>query len=293
MKNTGSYNIRLIITGILFALLWASAGAATKIGLQSAQPFVIAVTRFFLAGAIMVFISHIILKLRLPKQQEWKHLAMYGALNISIYLGLYVIAMQNVSAGLGSLSVGTGPVLISIIAAFWLRQPVRRVTILSLVLCTGGIIVAAYPLIVNSYATPAGLAILFIGIISYAAGAVYFSKTRWSDLHILTINGWQTLIGGFFLLPFLFIFYDGSKNVIDIKSIGSILWLAIPVSIAAVQLWLFLLRDNPVKASFWLFLCPVFGFIIAAITLKEPISLYTFIGVALTIVGLYIVQKKK
>ena len=69
--------------------------------------------------------------------------------------------------------------------------------------------------------------------------------------------------------------------------------LAIPVSIGAVQLWLYLLRDNPVKASFWLFLCPVFGFIIAAITLHEPISLYTFIGVLLVIGGLYMVQKKK
>jgi drug/metabolite transporter (DMT)-like permease len=293
MKHTGVYNLRLIAAGFLFALLWASASAATKIGLQSAQPFVIAVTRFFIAGVIMVFVAHGIFKLRLPQQQEWKQLAIYGLLNISIYLGLYVIAMQYVSAGLGSLSVGTGPVLISIIAAFWLRQPIKRVTIFSLLLCTCGIIVAAYPLLKNSYATPAGLLILFMGILSYSAGAVYFSKTKWGGLHILTINGWQTLIGGFFLLPFLFIFYDGSKNVYDIKSIGSILWLALPVSIGAVQLWLYLLRDNPFKAAFWLFLCPIFGFIIAAIMLKEPISLYTFMGVGLVIGGLYIVQRKK
>ena len=110
---------------------------------------------------------------------------------------------------------------------------------------------------------------------------------------MLTINGWQTLIGGIFLLPFLLIFYDGSKNVFDVKSIGCILWLALPVSIGAVQLWLYLLTDNPVKAAFWLFLCPVFGFAIAAIMLKEPISLYTFAGVGLVVAGLYIVQRKK
>ena len=293
MKHTGSYNFRLIAIGILFALLWASASAATKIGLQSAQPFVIAITRFFIAGVIMVSIAHGILKVRLPQQQEWKQLAIYGLLNISIYLGLYVIAMQYVSAGLGSLSVGTGPVLISIIAAFWLRQPIKRVTIFSLLLCTGGIIIAAYPLLKKSYATPAGLLILFTGILSYSAGAVYFSKNKWGGLHMLTINGWQTLIGGIFLLPFLLIFYDGSKNVFDVKSIGCILWLALPVSIGAVQLWLYLLTDNPVKAAFWLFLCPVFGFAIAAIMLKEPISLYTFAGVGLVVAGLYIVQRKK
>lgn len=285
--------ITLTIAGIFFAILWSSASAATKIGLTSAQPFVIAVTRFFIAGGMMLFITHFILKNRLPQKNEWKQLAIYGALNITIYLGLYVIAMQNVSAGLGSLSVGTNPVMISVITSLWLRQAVKLNTIISLVLCTTGIVIAAYPLLENSYATPMGLIILLISMLSYSIGALYFSRNNWSNLHILTINGWQTLLGGIFLLPFLFIFYDRTKNTFDTKWIGSVLWLAIPVSIGAVQLWLYLLRDNPVKASFWLFLCPVFGFVIAAILMKEPISTYTFIGVAFVIAGLYLVQKKR
>lgn len=241
----------------------------------------------------MLFIAHVILKKRLPQQDEWKQIAFYGLLNISIYLGLYVIAMMNVSAGLGTLSVGTNPVFISIIAAIWMGQPVKRTTLTSLVLCAAGIVIAAYPLLKNSYATPMGLIVLLISMLSYSAGAVYFSKKKWNGLNILVINGWQTLFGGVFLLPFLLAFYDASKNIYDIKSIGGTLWLALPVSIGAVQLWLFLLRDNPVKAAFWLFLCPVFGFAIAAIMLKEPISVYTFIGVILVIAGLYIVQRKR
>lgn len=293
MKHSSGYNLKLILAGICFAILWASASAATKIALQSAQPFTIAVTRFFIAAAIMLFIAHVILKKRLPQQDEWKQIAFYGLLNISIYLGLYVIAMMNVSAGLGTLSVGTNPVFISIIAAIWMGQPVKRTTLTSLVLCAAGIVIAAYPLLKNSYATPMGLIVLLISMLSYSAGAVYFSKKKWNGLNILVINGWQTLFGGVFLLPFLLAFYDASKNIYDIKSIGGTLWLALPVSIGAVQLWLFLLRDNPVKAAFWLFLCPVFGFAIAAIMLKEPISVYTFIGVILVIAGLYIVQRKR
>jgi drug/metabolite transporter (DMT)-like permease len=42
--------IKNLIAGILFAMLWASASAATKIGLLSAQPFVIGNFRFFIAG---------------------------------------------------------------------------------------------------------------------------------------------------------------------------------------------------------------------------------------------------
>lgn len=290
MKAT---SVKLTIAGIVFAFLWSSASVATKIGLLSAQPFVIAVTRFFIGSAIMLFISHIVFKKRLPQKNEWKQLIIYGVLNISIYLGLYVVAMQNVSAGLGSLSIGTNPVMISIITALWLKKPITTNTIISLLLCTAGIIIAAYPLIEHSYATPTGIIILFISMFSYSLGALYFAQNKWNDLYILTINGWQTLFGGIFLLPFLFMFYNGSANIYDAKFFGAISWLAIAVSIGAVQLWLYLLKDNPVKASFWLFLCPVFGFIIAALLMNEPISFYTIAGVAFVIAGLYLVQKKK
>jgi probable blue pigment (indigoidine) exporter len=293
LKPVSNKNIQFILAGIFFAILWPSAAVTTKIGLQYSQPFVIAVTRFFLASVIMLFFAHAVLQKKLPQQNQWKQLAIYGFLNITTYLGLYVLAMQQVSAGLGSLSIATNPVFISIISAIWFKHKVTPVVIVSLLLCLIGVVIAAYPLLLSSYATPAGLALLVISMLCYSAGAIYFSKSHWNNLHILTINGWQTLFGGIFLLPFALYFYDGTKNNFTTQWALSILWLAIPVSIAAVQLWLFLLSDNPVKASFWLFLCPVFGFALAALVMQEPLSLYTLTGVLFVIAGLYLVFKKK
>ena len=241
----------------------------------------------------MLLVAHIILQKKLPRQKQWKQLALYGFLNITTYLGLFVLAMQHVSAGLGSLSIATNPVFISIISAWWFKQPIKPVIIVSLLLCFTGVIIAAYPLLVNSYATPAGLLLLVTSMLCYSVGAIYFSKSQWDNLHILIINGWQTILGGIFLLPFAIYFYDDTKNNLTVQWGVCVLWLAIPVSIAAVQLWLFLLRDNPVKASFWLFLCPVFGFVLAACIMKEPLSWYTLVGVLFVIAGLYLVQKNK
>ena len=99
------------MAGFLFAVLWASASTATKIGLTVAQPFVIAEMRFAIASLIMLFIAHLIFRHRLPVKGEWKQLLIYGLLNISIYLGLYVVAMQEVTAGIGALAVALTTVI--------------------------------------------------------------------------------------------------------------------------------------------------------------------------------------
>jgi probable blue pigment (indigoidine) exporter len=285
-------NSKYLAAGIGFALLWSSAAAATKIALQSAQPFVIATARFFLAGTVMLFFAHVLWRKRLPQKKEWLSVTLYGLLNISLYLGLYVVAMQEVSAGLGSMAVAVNPVLISIISAALFDHKMGIKHWLSLFLCSAGVVVAAWPLLQNSFATVNGILIMLVSMLAYSAGAIYFARTKWNDLHILTINGWQTFIGGLLLIPVLLFTYKNELNHFDLNFYSGVLWLAIPVSIAAVQLWLWLLKQNAVTASYWLFLCPVFGFIIAAISLNEPITFYTLAGVLLVTAGLYIVQRK-
>ena len=285
--------LKFIWIGIIFAILWSSASADTKFGLQSSQPFVIAVSRFYLASFLMLGVSHGIFRKRLPVGKEWKQLIIYGLLNISIYLGLYVLAMQKIAAGIGSLGTATNPVMISFISTLFLGQKMTVKNIASLLLCMAGVFVAAYPLLENSYASTDGILILLASMLSYSVGAIYYARQKWNDLNTLTINGWQTLLGGIFLLPVLLFTYRHEQNSWDYRLIGSVVWLALPVSIGAVQCWLWLLTVNPLKASYWLFLCPVFGFIIASITLHEPLGIYTLMGVMMVVAGLYIIQQQR
>lgn len=286
-------NRNVLWTGIAFSILWASASTATKIALQSAQPFVIAITRFFIAGILLLLLAHGFMRKRLPVKKEWRQIMIYASFNISIYLGVYLIAMQKISAGLGSLAVAINPVLISFIAAALYGHRVTWLNITSLTLCTVGVIIAAWPLLQHSYASIDGLVLLAVSMLAYSVGAIYYAHKDWGDLDIISINGWQTILGGAFLLPFLLLTFNAEKNAFDGSFWVGTLWLAIPVSIGAVQCWLLLLNKTPLSAAYWLFLCPVFGFIIANLTLHEPISLYTLIGVLLVVGGLYMVQRGK
>lgn len=279
-------NLRWSASGTLFAILWASASTATKIGLEVAQPLVIAEVRFALASLLMLLFSHFIFKQRLPQQKEWKQLMIYGFLNITVYLGLYVMAMQNITAGIGALAVASNPVFISFLSVFFLKKKLHYSIVISIIVCTVGVVCASWPLLGNAMVSIQGLGILFLSMLSYSIGAIYFSSKQWNGLSLLTINGWQTLIGGIFLLPVTILLYKNSANHFNTRFWISVGWLAIPVSVFAVQLWLWLLQQNAVRAGLWLFLCPLFGFIIAAWILKEPVSIYTIVGVLLVIAGL-------
>jgi len=272
--------------GIFFAALWASASTATKIGLSVAQPLVLAVVRFGTASFIMLLIAYGILKQRLPVKNEWKQLAIYGFLNITVYLGCYVIAMQSVTAGIGALAIASNPVFISFLSVFFLKKRLHFSTVLALVVCTAGVFCATWPLFKNASVSVPGLLLLLFSMLSYSVGAIYFSSKEWNGLSLLAINGWQTLFGGLFLLPFTLFFYKGSGNHFNSTFWGSVGWLAIAVSILAVQLWLWLLQVNAVRAGLWLFLCPLFGFAFAAWLMRDVISTYTIAGILLVVGGL-------
>ncbi len=290
MKNLiRQYN--WVFAGFLFAIFWGSASTATKIGLTVAQPMIIAIARFATAALILLFISHIIQKNRLPKGREWLQISIYSVLNISIYLGLYVIAMQKVTAGIGALAVAINPILISIFSIVFLNKKLTLAMFIALILCVLGVICAAWPLFGNATVTTSGLLILLASMLSYALASIYFSRKKWDGLSLMTINGWQTFIGGLILLPVAIYSYNDSSNYFNLKFLITVFWLAIPVSIVAVQLWFWLLKKDAIKASMWLFICPLFGFILAALLANEVISLNTIIGLVSVLIGLFISKK--
>lgn len=286
--------MRKILPGLLFAALWSSASVATKFGVAVADPLVLANVRFFIAGAVMLTFAYVVRpqQNRLPKGREWKQLVIFSFLNTTLYLGAFVIALKHVSAGIGSLAVATNPLFITILSAIWLKRTLRIFEVAGLLIGLTGVIVACYPLLQNGFASVAGLMIILFSMISVSAATVYYAGIKW-QLENIVINGWQVLIGGILLVPFTIINSGFKTTYFNQQFWFSILWLVIPVSIGALQLWFFLVKQDAVRASLWLFLCPIFGFVYAFVLLGEPITGYTFAGTMLVIAGLYLGQKEK
>jgi len=281
---------RYIFTGITFSVLWSSASIAGKFGLYSAEPLVLFNIRFILAGGLLLSYAYGIKKSRLPMGDEWKHLTVFGAFNTALYLGIFIIALQYITAGVTALAIALNPLFISLMSSFWSNRKVTLTEWISIALGIAGVFVASYPLLNTKGVTTEGLLLLALSMVAYSYGSVFYASVTWK-LDRVSINGWQVLIGGLLITPFTFLFHS-ETNHFDTRFWLSLIWLIVPVSIIAVQLWLMLLKTDAVRASIWLYLCPIFGLLFSAILLDEPLTIYTVIGTVLVLCAVFIGQKK-
>lgn len=292
MNTVVKKNFRLyIIAGIFFSILWGSGSTVTKFTLQYLQPWVLVFCRLFAASIIMLIIAHLILKYKLPQRQHWKKLIISGFLNLCVFQGMFTYALNFVPGGLGTLMTSTTPIFITLFTSLWLKKRITSNVICSIIICLIGVVIAAWNFIQLENVLSFGILILGIGIISNAAGAVYFVSEDWKGMNLITFNAWQSLAASLFLLPFCIYHYNSASNNFNLNAIIGTGWLAIFISVIAILLWLFILKQNPIRAAFWLFLCPIIGFSIAAYLLHEPITELTVIGVAFVIYGLYLSQR--
>lgn len=283
--------LSVIVTGFLFSMFWASASVAGKFGLFSVEPLVLFNLRFLGAGIILLGYAYVAEGAKIPDRRALYQLSIFGLLNTTLYLGIFVIALSQVSPGITTLAVALNPLFIGIFSALLMKRKVVWAEWAGIIIGMVGVTIAAYPLMRESRATVSGLALLALSMISYSLGSVYYASIQWK-LSRSSINGWQVLLGGIFLLPFTFILHS-VENHFDLRFWLSLSWLIFPVSIVAIQLWLRLLRADAVRASLWLYLCPVFGFFYAAILLHEPITIYTAVGTSLVLGALYLGQSSR
>ena len=284
-----SQDLKFIIWGIVFAILWSSASVSAKIGVQSMEPLVLFQFRFILAGVLLLIYSYFFEDWKLPNKKEFIELAIFGFLNVTLYLSLFVLAITEVAAGIGSLSTSLGPLLMTILCGLIFDKKIKMIHFLGLFLGFSGVYITVIPLLGNSNATPRGLILLLFSMLSYSVASLYFASKKWS-LTRLALNGWQVLLGGIFMLP-LTIFFNKKPVIITLPALLSIAWLIGPVSILAVNIWLRLIKINTIKASFFLFLCPIFGFIFSSLFLNEPFTVHTIIGLIFVLCALMLGKK--
>ncbi len=276
------------LLGLLFVLLWSSAATAAKVGIRDAEPLTLLDARFFLAGGILLTYLHGIRRASpLPQGRQWLHLVVLAITNSAGYLGLSWYSFRFVPAGLFGLFIATNPLIVGLLSWLWLKRQVKREEWLGIAIAGAGLAVAALPRLQGKEAAPIGIALVLLAMLIYSFGSVYY---KWSEIKLtgLTLNAWQVFIGALLLLPFAGLLNGDHVPRFTPSLIAALSWSVIPVSIIANLLWFYLLKQDALRANMWLFLNPIFGYVIAWLVLGEAMRVTDFVGLALVMAGLLV-----
>jgi drug/metabolite transporter (DMT)-like permease len=125
------------------------------------------------------------------------------------------------------------------------------------------------------------------------AGTILFK--RWAPpYHLTVLNGVQLLTASAALLVPSMLLEPVAAIRWDVSFLGALAYLTLAVSCGAMLIWFFLLqRSDASKASVFFFLNPVFGLLLGALLLGEPLHVLDFVGTAGVAAGIYLVQRAR
>ncbi|WP_053958890.1 DMT family transporter [Sulfobacillus thermosulfidooxidans] len=276
---------------LLYTFLWSSASVATKFGLKSGPPLMLAAIRFSLAGLILLAVNGLLHRGVWPKREQMGALAMIGFLNTTLYLGASFMALQVVPAGLFNLFVAVNPFFVLILEFTWLKKTIRRTQWWGFIVAVLGLGIGSWQALTHVHTPLWGLILVIGGQMAMALGSIYFHHVGIPGSTII-INIWQLIWGAIFLWPIALLVSFSKPIKWNGDWWGSLLWLVGAVSIGAMLLWFRLLRQGAAKASMWLLLTPIIGYVLGFLILHEALTFYDMIASILVMFGLFLANRR-
>ena len=275
---------------ILFSLLWASAFLAVKVALAASPPLFLMGSRFVVAAALLLGYAALRRQTFPAGLRAWGRLAVLGLLNYAAYLGIAAVALRHLSAGMGAVLASTIPLLLAVAGVALLGERLTRLRV-------GGLGLAFVSVLLMMWSRtsprdqPSAMALILFANVFYAAGTILFKRWR-PAVPAAVLNGAQLLAAGLaLLLPSLLL-----EPVAQVRLVPSFLlamaYLTFAVSLGAMSIWFFMLRaGDATRASSYFFLNPIFGLLLAALLLGEPLHGLDLVGTAGVAAGIYLVQR--
>jgi drug/metabolite transporter (DMT)-like permease len=262
------------------AILWGSLGTIIRY-IDVPIPVMVLLRVAFAAVAIFIFIL-VQGKLReLAVGRDILPIAVMGAL-LSLNWTAFFLSVNLTSVANAVLLTYTAPIFVAVLAPFVLKEPLERVTVITLgVSLVGAALIAAPSLTGFGASSSAGLFWAIVSALSYAA-IVLVSKPLASRVNILAMIFYQEIFSALVLLPFAF-FYDFT---LDPRTLLLIAVIGIVHTAFASAIYLSGLRTTKAQhVGIFTYLDPVSAVVFAAIFLGEVPGLSTIIGGMLIILS--------
>jgi drug/metabolite transporter (DMT)-like permease len=274
--------------------LWGSTYLSIRTLVATVPPLLAAGLRFSIAGAVL-FLWTRLRREALPTRQQWRNLAVLGALMfLAAYGGLFW-AEQTVPSGVASLLVAMIPVCTAIFEIFVFRREKLTVTLaVSVVLGVAGVAT-----LVLDGGTSRGLPLLpclaILGSeICWSLGSVLSKEMDLPASKTLSA-GCQMLSGGLMLL--IISAFAGNLYPFPAFSpgaLGALAYLIVAGSLLAFTAYVWLLARMPVSTvASYAYVNPVVALAIGFWLGNEAVGARTLIGAALVLASVILILLRR
>ena len=281
-------DIRAILAGLAFALIWSSAFTSARIIVADAPPILSLSLRFLISGLIGIALARFLGQTWRLTPGQWRATIVFGLCQNALYLGLNFVAMQTVEASLASIIASTMPLAVGFAGWVIFRERLSALGVLGLCAGAGGValIMGAR---MQAGADFYGIALCFIAVASLTV-ATLMVRGASSGGNLLMIVGLQMLVGSAFLvIPGLIL--DQPVVNWSRKLVLALSYTVLMPGLVATFIWFWLVqRIGAVKAATFHFLNPFFGVMIAAVLLGETLRIWDIVGVVIIMFGILAVQ---
>lgn len=277
----------VILALVSVYLVWGSTYLAMRIGLTGFAPFLMAGTRFTIAGTLLMAVL-LVRGASLPTARQWGGAAIVGVLLLSGGNGGVVYAEQTVGSGLAALALATVPLLTALLAGIWGQWPTAREWVGLAVgfagialLNTGG----------GLRASPAGAIALLLAAASWALGSVWSRRLPQPPGMMASAAG--MLCGGATLLALGAARQEHWHAHPSPASCAALAYLVFG-AIAGFSAYVYLLaRVRPALATSYAYVNPVVAVALGAAFAGEKITPIVLVSGLLIVAGVILVMGSK
>ena len=284
-------NIRALLLGLIFVIIWSSAFTSARIIVLYSSPLAALSIRFFISGLIGVFIALALGQSFKLAKSQWRATFVFGLCQNALYLGLNFVAMQSIEASLAAIIASTMPLMVAFAGWLFVSERLSSSGVLGLVLGFSGVTIIMWARL-NHGVDIFGLVLCVIGALALTVATLTL-KDASSGGNIMMIVGLQMLVGSAVLAVFCLLF-ENIHFSLNSSFVLAFAYTTIFPGLVATVVWFKLVNHiGAVKAATYHFLNPFFGVVIAWLFLRETISYMDAVGVIVITVGIYMVQTSK
>lgn len=227
--------------------------------------------------------------------KPWRIYAVIGFFNVAIPFALISWSEKHISSGLASILNSTVPLFTMLIAAILVEgeQLTPKRIFGMLIGFTGVYVLMSNNLGEGTEKLALGIGAMLLAVCSYSFSSVYARRTS----HHVTPQGQslgQMATAVFFIAPAMLIIESPFQFPILGKTYLALAWLGILGSCVAPLLWFALIHEiGPSRTNMVSYIFPLVGVVLGVIFLKESLDWRLFVGGALVLFGIIVVNTRK